>query len=47
MIKILGVKIMKSVQNDVWRSGVVSINPACRWRVDGVVYWLVLAVGDV
>ena len=47
MMKILGVKIMKCVESDAWCSGVVSVNPACRWCVDGVVEWLELAVVDV
>ena len=47
MIKIWGVKEVQSAQSDAWCSDVVSFNAACRWCVDGVVYWLELAVGDV
>jgi len=47
IIKILGVKIIWCVWSDAWCSDVVSFSAACRWCVDGVVYWLELAVGDV
>jgi len=42
----LGVKIVKPVRSDAWCSD-VSFSLACRWYVDGVVYWLKLVVSDV
>jgi len=41
MVKTFGIKIIRTVWGDAWCSGVVSFNPACRWRVEGVVYWSV------
>ena len=47
MIKLLWVKIVNSVRSDAWFSDAVCFKAAYRWCVDGGVYWLELAVGDV
>ena len=33
MIKILGLKIVKSILSDAWCSDEVSFNPVIKWRV--------------
>jgi hypothetical protein len=41
MVKNFGIEIDRAVQSDAWCSDVVSLNPACRWCVEGVMYWSV------
>ena len=40
MIKIVWDKFVYTARSNVWYSDVLTVNPAYRWCVGGVVYWL-------